>query len=276
MARTFHFFHLSLIEDLFSDNESHSSSGSNREKVIRGALSGNFEFGHRDKTLYWVPKVSNEKIIIGYIQKQTKHPHHYPPDQGGEEVIDSDWQGAIVVVDPTTHETGQRVAFEKDNHIGNPNAVLKSLCKRINQSHRYPFTIIAHPIFDETSFWSFVEQHDHRVKHISFNFAVPNMFGTDSNLEEELEKTRKDTKAETVNMTLSAENGVHTKESIIIKTAVDYAMKGGASVRARSKSGDEYDSNTKIRRERVDEKQSLNEDPIAFLRRIAKRLFRYE
>ena len=269
MARTFHLFHLSLIENLFSNEV-------DREEVIRDSLSHPFTFTHRKREFYWVPKTS-EKDIIGYVQKETKHSHHYPPQEGGAEITENDWQGAIVVVDPTTHELGQRVAFERDNSIGDPNAILKSLLSYINQLDQHPFVIVSHPILSDSSFWEFAKNHDYSMKKLTFDFAVPNMWSAASNLEKELKYTHDDTGAEKVKMALIAESGINIKNSVIAHTGVEYATKGSASITAQSMNGEVYSSSKKVKRVRIDEKdRSSDENPLSFLQRIAKKLLGHE
>ena len=160
--------------------------------------------------------------------------------------------------------------------IGNPNAILKSLFDHINRTDRCPFVIVSHPILDDSSFWEFAKKNDYRMKRITFDFVVPNMWDTPSNLLKELNQVRADTGSETVKTTFSAKDNINIKDSEIIRVGVEYATKGGASIAAQSDKGEQYYSNKKTKKVKINEERNSSEDQSPFLRRIVERLFSHE
>lgn len=172
--------------------------------------------------------------------KEGTHTLHRSPKEGGEEFVTEEWQGSYVIIDPTPHDVGQRIAVENDV-VGRPTAIMKKLRRALNERPDAPFQIEIEPIFDPNTFWSFAYDHGGVLRSVAFDFVVPNMWGTETDLEKELQSTREDTGAERVRIGLESRHGVDV-DSERIKNGVGYAQKGAGKINAKSLDGDAYSS----------------------------------
>lgn len=246
--RTFTLFHLSLVPVSQLDIE--TRRGDSREDWLRHSLSARFEFEHwGGGVLHWVPVASLGESILGLLERTRPHEHHEPPEQGGGEIITDEWQGAYVVIDPTHHNEGQRVSVENDV-VGQPRALLKSLIGAINDRVDAPYQIEIEPLFDASRFWAFAARHDNVLRTVKFDFVVPNMWGTESDLEKDLRETGQQTGAERVTIGISSEHGVLT-ENQKIRDGVEYAEKGAGTVSAKSLDGQRFSSTARPRTTRI-------------------------
>ncbi len=237
--RKFTLFHLSLVP--VQQTNFDMRLGDSREEWLRFALSEPFEFLHRGGgQLYWVPHGDIEETIFGIVQRTRSHGHHLPPDKGGTEVVTEEWQGAYVLLDPTHHDEGQRVAVENDV-VGRPRALLRSLVSAINDRPDAPFQIEVEALFDATEFWAFARKHNHLMRRITFDFVVPNMWGTESDLESDLDDTGKQTGAERVKISMFGQHGV-TTDNPKVRNGVEYAEKGAGTVSATAPDGTRFSS----------------------------------
>ncbi len=150
-----------------------------------------------------------------------------------------------MLLDPTHHENGQRIAVEIDE-VGTPPALLSSLLAELNSKDYRPYTVEAEPVFDGNDFWRFAEQHSNVVRYIKFEFVVPNMWGAESALEKDLKDTGKETGAEKVKVQMEAQDGVSVKNKRITD-GVKYAEKGAGVITAKSLSGKRFSSKRKPR-----------------------------
>ena len=236
--KSFTLFHYSLLELRQRDFE---TAQLDRELWIRTVLSNRLTIPYRgDVELEWVPKGNLDEAIYGLLQRQVDHVLHRPPDEGGDEITRTEWQGAYVIIDPTLHDAGQRIAIENDV-IGRPETLLRYLFRAINQRIDAPFVGEVEPLFDASTFWSFVDAHGEELRFIRFRFVAPNMWGSENELERELRNTRKDTGAERVDVRLTGEEGVDAT-SDRVSQGVAYAEKGSGRILARSKDNATYDS----------------------------------
>jgi hypothetical protein len=234
--KTFELFHLNLQprESLFAPHLT-------REQWLRNAFSRSFEFAHRNKTFHWVPAELDVPEIIGTVARQHLKLHHLTPDEGAAETLSEEWQGAIVVIDPTSHDDGQKLAFEIDATIGRTEAVLASLAAHINETRDAAYDIEPKAIWTEREFWAWAVAHSNLVKKITFDFAVPNMWNSASNLEEELRELGAETGAIKAKVGLESPDGVKT-DSQQVTDAVQYSAQGAGDITAVAINGDKFRS----------------------------------
>lgn len=234
---TFELFHLSLIErdqgDFFLPRFS-------RAEWITRVLAEPFTFEHRNKSFHWVPKEASEGLVAGTVARVHRRVHHTPPEEGAVEVASDEWQGSLVLIDPTEHDDGQKVSFERDQTVGRPRAVLQSLLAALNATANAPYAVEPKPIFDQRSFWAWSSAHENRVRRITFDFVVPNMWHSASNLDEEL-RALKGIGVQRAKVTYEGPDEIEAT-SEIIKDGVDYASKGGGTVTAKATNGDKFTS----------------------------------
>lgn len=242
--KTFTLFHLNLVPIEQLDIE--TIRGMSREQWLRHALSKGFEFGHwGGGTLHWVPNKPVDECVLGLLERKRPHEHHRPPEEGGGEVVSEEWQGAYVLVDPTHHEEGQRVAIENDV-VGRPIAMLKSLVSALNGRRDRPYHVEIEPLFDGSRFWAFSRRHGDLMRRVTFNFVVPNMWGTESDLEKDLRDTGKETGAQRVSVGLSSDDGVHT-DNAKVREGVSYSEKGAGTIKAVAMDGATFSSTRRPR-----------------------------
>lgn len=265
----FTLFHYSLLEVRQLDIE--TRRGLTREEWIRQILSERFSFAyHGGVMLEWVPKENLDEAFYGLIQRQVEHALHRSPDEGGDEFVRTEWQGAYVIIDPTTHDLGQRVAVENDV-VGRPETLMRYLFQAINDRIEAPYIGEVAPVFDAGTFWSFVAEHGEQLSFIRFRFIAPNMWGTESELERELKNTRAETGAEKVDVKLSGDEGIDATSERVAQ-GVSYAEKGSGRVNARSKDGAYYTSEEAPMRtvlDAIDEKGGLS---LSYLRYMKNRI----
>lgn len=237
--RTFTLFHFSMIP--IAQTTITMRTKDSREEWLRHALKSSFEFDHLGgATLHWVPQGEAEDCFVGLIQKTKVHELHEPPEKGGGEITREEWQGAYVMVDPSHHREGQRIAVENDV-VGKPTALIKSLARYLNAHDEAPYQFEIEPLWDASRFWAFAENHGNIMKRIEFDFVVPNMWTTESDLDADLKDTGNITGAERVNVGFRSEHGVSTNNQKV-KDGVDYAERGAGTLSARAMDGTRFRS----------------------------------
>lgn len=215
-----------------------------REEYLRQVLEQHFEFFDQyERPFHWTPRLDFLSAIVGIIQQEKDHKHHMPPSAGGTETRTPEWQGAYVVIDPTSHDDGQKMAVENDI-VGRPTSLVRALLQHINANPDRPYTLEAATIFDSRSFWDFSAQNGDKLKSVRFEFVVPNMWGTKNDLDEDLRETGAETGAEKVNISFRSSSGIRTKSNKV-REGVEYAERGAGSIRATSMLGESYSSSTK-------------------------------
>lgn len=236
--RVFSILHLSLVENKEPTFDSFSGS---REEWLRFALKKPFEFqGRGGKLLYWVPKGARDDLIFGLIQGKKPHKYHEPPSAGGGEVEGDFWQGAFVFLDPRHHDDGQKLAVENDV-LGRPRALAKALFDHVNSMVEAPYNCLAELVFNEDDFWRFAEESRGILRYIKFEFVVPNMWGPQNDLEEDLKETGRQTGSDSVEVTFRGKEGVRT-ENEKVRNGVAYSGRGAGVVKAKNLEGKRFSS----------------------------------
>lgn len=243
MPGVFELFHLSLLEksqiSLFEIGPRPS-----REEWLRIAFGRRFMFEHRRKKYHWVPAQAASDLIAGNVVRSHRRRHHKPPEEGATEIVSDEWQGAMIIIDPATHDDGQKVSFERDETIGKPRSVLPSMLAYVNGLPEAPYVIEPKPIFDKASFWDWAAAHEYRLRRISFEFIVPNMFGSKSALDEDLRDLGK-SGVSRVRVQMDEGNraeGIDAQNQQV-RDGIEYAAQGGGDVTATAKNGDRFNSN---------------------------------
>jgi hypothetical protein len=268
--KKFSLFHLSLLPVPQLD---FSTLSMTREGWLRHVFSRSFTVEYRSgHNLVWVPQNSefSEHTIIGIIQRQKPHSLHRAPEEGGEEYISMEWQGAYALIDPTEHDIGQRIAIENDV-VGLPSALLASLVSTMNTRHERPFNIEFDAVFDGRSFWQFAALHNYLLEWIRFDFSAPNMWGAKADLDRELQQTRDETGAERVKIELRSRVGIRAQSKKVIE-AVEYAEKGAGDLNSRSLDGKRYSSKRKQKRSSVVSPLDDSLDKTSYFARMWRRI----
>lgn len=242
MAKVFEHFHLSMIE---RDQPDLLVKQVAREQWLRTKLADQIQFRHQGKTFHWVPKNWSDEFVTAVVERKRAKTQHFGPDEGdvsAEEYIGKEWQGSIVIVDPVHRPGGQKLAFENDQAVGQPAAILASLVNRLNEDSSAQYALHYKPLILEGSFSRFAERHGGVLQYVSFKFNVPNMiFGAEKKTETGLKRIGKDTGAQEVEVKLESDDGVRA-ESETITEAVAYAEEGNARITAKARNGDYWSS----------------------------------
>lgn len=242
MNKIFEHFHLNLVEKEQPDLLGQRLP---REQWIRSIFAERFEFRHQNKTFHWVPHGDQSDIILGTVERQRPRIQHRAPHEGATEFEGEEWQGSIVVIDPVHRPDGQKMAFERDRDVGQPNAIVDSLVSHFNRQQDPPFAIVVRSLFDAETFRAFARRHGEVVQYVNFSFVVPNMFfGASTSVDQGLKRIGKSTGAQTVDLRLQSEDGVKT-DSPDVKDALAYAEEGNASVTSKAMNGDLYSSTSR-------------------------------
>jgi len=242
MAGIFELFHLSLLEQtqigLFE-----SSIKPTREAWLRESFGSSFKFTHRTIECHWVPADTEGGFIAGNVVRSHPRRHHMPPEEGALEVVSEEWQGAMVVIDPSHHDDGQKLSFERDQTLGRPRSVLQSMIAHVNATFGAPYVIEPKPIFSEGDFWDWAAAHEYRMRKIAFEFIVPNMFGSKNAFDDDMADLGK-AGVSKVKMVLDegGRAGGIDAQNDQVQMGVDYAAQGGGSVTATAKNGDKFTS----------------------------------
>lgn len=244
-----------------------------REDWLRLAFSEAFKFSHRKGECHWVPASTGTPIIAGNVVRLHPRRQHAAPEEGGYEIVSNEWQGAIVLIDPTHHDDGQKVSFERDETIGKPRSVLQSMLAHVNAMPDAPYIIEPEPIFNQASFWAWAAAHENRLRSITFDFVVPNMWGSTTGLEEDL-KELKEIGVAKARVTLSEgkrEDGIDAT-SQQVRDGVAYAARGGGEITAKAKNGDPYVSTDDAKTTRLPTTSADRNDGVGALTKWFQRL----
>lgn len=213
---------IDLLEDL------------SREEYLRRAFGRKIEFSYFGDFHYVPLQNQPTGYIVGKIGKPKSVKESLPPEQGLEDTIHQGWVSAIIVIDPKTHQDGQKVSVELNRSVSKPDTLLFGLVKAINDGNpKAPYVIEAGPITRVEEFWNFAEQNRGSITSVTFDFITPNMLGTSDNLDQELRDIRDSEQGERVTLGIKGES-IKT-DTPRIKRSVEYAKATGSRIRARAK-----------------------------------------
>ena len=270
--RTFTLFHLSLVP--IRQPNFQTQTDLSREDWIRAVLSERFIFPYRGgDMLYWVPLFSDKTIIVGIIEKSLERLQHLSPDMGGLEIKRQEWQGAYVIIDPTHHEDGQKMAVENDI-VGTPHSLSAYLAKYINSRIDRPFEFEPNEIFDSNDYLEFIVSNGPQLKYIKFHFVIPNMWNSKGKLDKGLRETGIETGTEEVDLTFKSRRGLDGDSDRVLE-GVDYAANGAGSVRAKAINGQKFNSFQRPTTSQILTEEDIVESPESWVyRNLAKILGR--
>jgi hypothetical protein len=220
-----------------------------REQWLKYIFSVQHEFPHRGTNFTFVPDddLSDDSLVTGRIGREILVRDNEPPEQGMHEQVHPAWQASVVVIDPQHHADGQKVVMQGREEIGKPVAVFQSLIAKLNGDPTAPYTIEAFGIVDPETFWDFVRKNSGEVVSVSFEAVAPNMFGGKDDFERELKELRDKEKAQKTKVELLNDGGLNPDTERMHQVA-DYTLKGGGTIKARTKRKKRYNSKNKIRR----------------------------
>lgn len=222
-----------------------------REEWLREIFAQRIAFTHRRELFHYVPEMDIPggeagELIVGRIGRQIKVVENEPPDAGLHETERATWRAAMVLIDPRHHADGQKVAVEHIPQIGRPVSLFASLVTHINAGSE-PFMLEANAITNPQSFWNFVEAHQGDITSVTFEFIAPNMFGQTDDYDREMRDMKDKEKAQKAKLTIESEDGLNLKTERV-KGAVNYAVRGGGMIKARTRRRQIYNSKDKAKK----------------------------
>lgn len=229
----------------------------NREEWLREIFSNQFIFLHRSTKYFFVPESGekiglDERLIVGWIARGHPLAERTAPWEGLAPTEHQSWQAALIVIDPTHHEDGQKVAFEYRNQVGKTDALLASLAKFMTDvGADVPYSVTAYPIIQERSFARFAEAHRGEITTITYDVAVPNMFEGPDDFSKELRELRNKANISHVKAKLDSD-GVINAEAGHLEEIATHVEKGGGKISARTNKGTRYNSDDHMEKVEVE------------------------
>ena len=144
------------------------------------------------------------------------------------------WDGLHVYFN--AEEDEQVIAIEKSSKLGfNPMAVLKSFINNINTEWLdcSPYRIEIFELKTPNSFYESVANIDTVITDITFDYVVPNPFGSEGQTKKMLTNLKNEVSAVKVKMGLNNPDGLdfNSKE---VRNGVEYTERGGGKMSAKS------------------------------------------
>lgn len=245
-----------------------------REEWLRRALKEPIEFPHRTDTFYFVPaETTNARFIIGRIGRKLYVKENEPPQMGLKETARDQWQAVDVLIDPTTHSDGQKIAIEVNKKVGTPLSLMQSLADHLNHSFPpSPYTIDTNTILDPRSFMEFVRAHRGEIVCVTFELVAPNMFGIRDDIDREMDELKHNENVRTAKLTLQNEDGLKL-DTIRVEQTANHAAEGGGSIKARTKTGQRFNSKNKGVRVTMPNDETNGASWPTLIERIIQRVF---
>jgi hypothetical protein len=217
-----------------------------REEYLREVFSKKREFSHHGNDFHYLPEERDawaSSAIIGRIGRKVHTEENLPPEEGFADTIHEGWKAVVIVVDPTDHKDGQKVAVEVKLSVGAAFSLIKGLVASINDDDELSrYFIEVQAIFDPSEFWKWARENKGEVTSVKFDLVAPNgLFGARNNLRDELKAANEQSGANEVVIELKNPDGLKL-ESEPIHEAVEYAESTGGRITGRAKGKKRFSS----------------------------------
>jgi hypothetical protein len=246
-----------------------------REQWLRRTFSTEITFIHRQNQFHFVPDPEAQGempgLIVGRIGRKRTSQENEPPESGFRETERTAWHAMLVIIDPSHHEDGQKVAIERDPTVSTRClAVFKSLLKILNQSpNGNPYLAEVRAIAEASTFWDFVAEHP-VITALQFEMLAPNMFGIHDDWDADMKELKATENADKARFLTESKDGLIV-DTPRIRKGVEKTARGTATVRARAKDGSHYSSDESVKTVAVEREDEISWNEL--LKRIAKRIF---
>lgn len=233
-----------------------------REVWLRQVLSSPIEFTHFRQNYLFLPTTGLDGQIIGGGVGRPKRIRSDEPTVDGFEPVDRQlWHASIVLLDPSHHDDGQKLAIER-GHAGAPLAIAKSLAAHLNKSNPpSPYVVEVGVIADGGSFWDFVERHEGNVVSATFEFYAPNMFDIGSDYERDMADLQAQENVEKASLNIQSSTGLRLKTPRI-ENAIEAVERGTGTARARARNSEKYNSSDSAKTATVEEPEAIKNAPL--------------
>jgi hypothetical protein len=269
----FEMVRLSLVArpDLFTREKSDGSQFS-REEWLRDIFGREIDFLHRGELFHFSPEVNDGVgvILAGRIGREVTVSENESPAGHLAPKKRGTWKAAIVLIDPTHHDDGQKAAIELVPAIGRPVAIFESLAAQIN-ARTEPYILETNAIVSSDTFWRFVDSNQGEITSVEFEFVAPNMFGEADDYDSEMRDMQKNEKVQKAKLIIESKDGL-VLNTPRVRRAADYANKGAGSIQARTKKKRRYNSKDKAQRVSIPNKDVKDVPIISLIPRLFRRI----
>ena len=272
MAYRFQLFRLSLLEvrqmNLLRSNEM------SREEWLKEVFSEEIPFTHYGTKFHYSPALddSGDGVVVGRIGKHVLRDENLPPEEGLKDFTRDTWIASVLVLDPTDHEDGQKLAIQDISKVGKPASLIRTLVQIINEKFNGPFQIEVYQIVDAESFWQYVEQNRGNITSVSFEFVAPNMIGADDDFHKEMRAFKNSERARKVGLKFQNEDGVNP-ETDRVRRAVNYALtESKGKVTAKAKGKPNYNSDNKAKKSEISDVKEKGLELVKIAKDLANRI----
>ncbi|MFJ5487653.1 hypothetical protein ACIKTA_08530 [Hansschlegelia beijingensis] len=242
-----------------------------REDWIRMFFSEHRRFVHRKKVFHFVPEKnvsgSDGSLLFGYIAREAQLKERSSPSSGLIPSTHTYWQAALIVIDPSSDASGQKIGMEYIPLIGQPWPVLSSLFSAMSSHAESVYLAEVHRIAQTGSFKKWADEQKSGIKKISFDVSSPNMFGDRNDFQNELRSLRDKENVSRVRTTLESDGALNQTDRM--EEIADYTERGAGTLKAVAVDGSKYSSD-KHGAEIEIFVPNHNEDKSGFLSRIFK------
>ncbi len=191
------------------------------EKVDFNSLA--CEYSYRPKKEYGID------FIWSYIGKKALIEHELKENDDFVKRKEEEWPHRTVVIN--TNEKIQVVGFEifKNNLFSSPLYVLKCFANKLNENlQEFGWQVVFEPIIDTQAFWNVIETNSGSIKSLKFTYYVPNLFGTNDALTQELDDAKKNYSAQKVETELVNDHGnLIVPKSAFVEQSIKHIQEGG-------------------------------------------------
>ncbi len=245
-----------------------------RERWLRDVFGRTIEFEYRGKRYHYVPTEDEipEPFLAGRIGLLGKVRENEPPEEGLEDTIRDQWRAIAVLIDPRSHQDGQKVAVEFGTGVAKPFSIFGALVRHIN-TLRPPYTMEVKQIVEAGDFWDFVQRNEGQVTSVTFEFLAPNMFGIEDDMDKEANELKRHEKAKSASLKIENDEGLNLNTKRVENT-VKYTTRGGGSIKAKAKH-DDFNSESTVSRIKVPEEPIGDDTKPSSLRSRLARAIRY-
>lgn len=225
----FDLFRLSLRKRQQADISDYLEDTKTRYEWIRHIFSQQVEFRHRGSDYVYIPLQDSGggEVVVGRLGRKVYQLENRSPEEGYEEYIHDAWKASVIVVDPTEHKDGQKLAFQHNSDVGKPQALAPLLIRAMERKQDWlQFLTSVHPITNKEAFKDYVRRNEGKITRIRFELEVPNMFGAEDEFDKEMKAFRDKEKAQKVIVEIKNPDGVNA-ESDRVKFTAEKAMSQG-------------------------------------------------
>lgn len=270
----FELFRLSLLQRQIDLIDGVEFKDFTREDWLRYVFLSEQPFEHYKSNFHYAPsrEYSEDDLIIGRVGRNILRDENLPPDEGLEDVTRETWIASVLLLDPTHHDDGQKLAIQHITDVGKPAALVKEIVSAVNARYRYgPYHIEASQIVEASTFWDFVSENRSTLTSVSFEFITPNMFGGYDEFDSEMREFRDNEKAQRVKLSIQSDDHIDA-ETERMKTAVDYAARGGGKISAKAGKGKSYNSKDEVKRTYLEDVKEKGVELVKVAKEFANRI----